>query len=261
MLCSCVFVGVSKSSELMASPHPMPPMRGSRSLEHLTKLSHVRTSPKWSFRGKSPVERRTDTPGPGSYTHSIEKVKPGAPQGFGFGSTPRDPQRPQSAPGPGAYSPPSLGKSSPRTGFGSSTRLSAKSARDAHPGPGAYEHSPRMGVEGPKFSAGARREGPVVHTNPGPGHYEPGSPRGEISSHSTSITKRSPKWGFGSSPREVRPSTVTPGPGAYVAEVAHLKVKKAATPAFTIGTRREKPGSLDTPGPGAYVGHTSTFGY
>lgn len=234
-------------------------MQGSRSSDYLTNLSQVRSAPKWSFKGKAAVARKLETPGPGAYTTTgVEKVKSSVGNGFGFGSSPRDPMRPSTAPGPGQYSPsPRLSNATKQgAGFGTAVRQTKK-GHATSPGPGAYAHSARIGADGPKFTVNARREGFRAPDTPGPGTYQATDDALATTSKTSSRAVTAPKWGFGTSPREARVQSTTPGPAAYVAEVKHAK----SAPKYSISARRESGRSTETPGPGAYGGPHTQFGY
>lgn len=223
-------------------------MQGSRSSEYLTSLSSVRTSPKWSFKGKPTSARLLDTPGPGTYSDiSQDTSKLNANRICGFGTSPRDIHRPLSAPGPGQYSPADPNLVSSKYGFGTSQRQAAKPLRAVNPGPGAYTHKEAMGMEGPRYSAAPRREGSRAAAVPGPGAYK---------SDEVAITSiQMPKYGFSKSPRDVRTHYSTPGPGAYTS------TETLNGPKFTMNSRREGPRGNEFPGPGTYCGAHTTFGY
>lgn len=242
-------------------------MHQSRSAEFLTNLSQVRTSPKWTLRGRQVNERKTDTPGPGAYSQmSADKTKFKSTGGFGFSQAARDANRPSTAPGPGSYSPTDhrilAKKVGPQT-FGTSVRQ-AKGVKADIPGPGSYSHPEKMGVEGPKLSFGDKRPDSRPMETPGPGAYsaypvkssamEPNEPE--------SMVPNSPKYGFGTAPREARPSSGgSPGPGAYDGRSPRL----SGAPKYSMGlkrdTSRQLTRQLETPGPGAYGSPHTQFGY
>jgi len=222
--------------------------------EHLTKLSSVRASPKWSFKGKPASTKRTQSPGPGDYqtvlslNTKLNKGNGNPNSGFG-GTSPREFLKPASAPGPGAYSPSDPTQVSTKHGFGTSPRRSLKLRTSPNPGPGTYLHKEVMGSEGPKFTAAARRQDLRRTSNvPGPGSYEV---------QSSAVIEAVPMYGFGKSPRSIRKRSTSPGPGAYDTNAENRNV----SPKPTMGRRRESPRVATSPGPGAYsVAHT-TFGY
>merc|ERR1719491_10428 len=82
-------------------------------------------------------------------------------------------------PGPGAYSPTTISvyQTSPKCGFGTSTRgeFGTKSRMAAQPGPGAYElqNFKCMGKDSVKYSATSRRRMHDLNSyvTPGPGTY------------------------------------------------------------------------------------------
>jgi len=225
-------------------------MQTARNGPLITNLSNISSAPKWSFKGKSPHSARSATPGPGSYSsagpdqHKYTK----SPQ-FGFGSQPRDGSRPRSAPGPGQYTPSDNDRtSSAKYGFGSATRRAGPWRAD-QPGPGAYNTSVRVGVEGPKYSAGGRREGGSRPMTPGPGSYHPPT-EGMVNQE-----RAAPKWAFGTSPREGGSRGAIPGPGAYNAADA-----LGAGPKYSFRAQLESARRPSTPGPGAHGGQWTQFG-
>mmetsp|Transcript_60357 Transcript_60357/g.167104 ORF Transcript_60357/g.167104 Transcript_60357/m.167104 type:complete len:224 (-) Transcript_60357:76-747(-) len=223
-------------------------MEGARSAEFLTKLSSVRTSPKWSFKGNRGSPRSLETPGPGTYGN----VGPETPKfrrnpSYGFGTSPREGYRPHTAPGPGQYSPADPCTVSSKYGFGTAQRQGNKQAPAVIPGPGSYTHKEPMGTEGPKYGLTARREGARSPEVPGPGAY----PSSETTANATQV----PKYGFGTSARAARTQSLTPGPGSYNANGT------MSGPKYTMSTRREGGRNVSTPGPGTYCGAHTTFGY
>merc|ERR1712039_722870 len=123
-----------------------------------------------------------------------------------------------------------MGAPQPRTGgkagygFGSSMRKTASDISLMSPGPGQYAHSPRMGIDGPKFSAQPRRTGIKSAEAPGPGQY------GTMQGNPPSSPNGTKGYGFGTSPREGlhRRSATAPGPGAYNSH-EHSGNKKGAS--------------------------------
>mmetsp|Transcript_65054 Transcript_65054/g.121185 ORF Transcript_65054/g.121185 Transcript_65054/m.121185 type:complete len:453 (-) Transcript_65054:119-1477(-) len=221
-----------------------PPNMGAPVGQLITPLSHVKTSPKWSIKGRRDGARASSaTPGPGSYGLTDPSDWKVAKQpAFGFGSSHRNGQlRPATAPGPGQYS---LGnphsRASPTWGFGSSRR--AASSQHDTPGPGSYVTPLRDG--GFKFSMTSRRDvaTPVTDTEgPGPGEY---------TTTKQTHSRAAPSYGFGTSKRSHSADTAGPGPGAYVAGVAPIiptPPRVSMTPRRNTGGRRQA-----TPGPGEY---------
>lgn len=226
-------------------------MQGSKSagqVEFLTTLSGVSTSPKWSFKGRTGPGRNSDTPGPGAYT-SQDRADSRANKSpsFGFGTAPRDSARHAPSPGPGQYTPGDASVKNAKYGFGTSTRGSMRQGRWNNPGPGSYSLTPGVGNEGPKYTAGGKRGNDRNLNTPGPGAYQPGDSRSNV--------HQSPKWGFGTSPREVRSSRTSPGPGAYNAAPAF------EGPKYTMSARRDLIKQANSPGPGAHGGPYTQFGY
>eukprot|EP00930_Biecheleria_cincta_P057809 TRINITY_DN43686_c0_g1_i1.p1 TRINITY_DN43686_c0_g1~~TRINITY_DN43686_c0_g1_i1.p1 ORF type:complete len:249 (-),score=18.22 TRINITY_DN43686_c0_g1_i1:275-988(-) len=237
-------------------------MRQAHSADHLTKFSGVRTSPKWSFRGKPNNDIRKDTPGPGQYTvPETESVKFATSSRYGFGTSPRHLVRPHTAPGPGEYTPahPSLRRSG-GFGFGTSVRHGMKGMSETTPGPGSYGHQEKMGVEGPKYSQSSRRLGHKPPEVPGPGAYHQADPPVADLNASALLphSQRAPKWGFGTSPRQGLISSGTPGPGAYDHKP---ELSKSSSPKYSIKGRVDTRRSVETPGPGTYGGALTQFGY
>lgn len=225
-------------------------MQVSQSADFLTNLSQVKKNPKWSFAGKGPSRRAGETPGPGAYTTApgdSGNSKMTKQPSFGFGTQQRDIRWGGYAPGPGQYSPadPNIGSS--KYGFGTARRGSGNTGMN-NPGPGAYTVGGRVGVEGPKYTAGGRRDTGRGAGTPGPGAYQPGT-------DAMSTMQHTPKWGFGTSPRGIRAGAANPGPGAY---------NQGATmegPKYSMGSHRDPAKYLNTPGPGAYGGPYTQFGY
>merc|ERR1712129_519876 len=235
------------STETMA-----PELKAAGAAEHLTLLSSVRRSPKWSFNSKPASPRMRQTPGPGDYQgnvhlNTISSKGHGNPNsGFG-GTTPRELPKPV-APGPGAYSPSDPTHVSTKHGFGTSPRRDLKAKKTQNPGPGTYIHKEPMGCEGPQFTVTPRRQGPHRSNIPGPGSYE---------ARSCAAKEAVPKYGFGTSPRSVRTRSTSPGPGAYDVNAK----SRNASPKPTMGCRLEAPRVAMLPGPGDYCGAITTFGY
>eukprot|EP00747_Dinoflagellata_sp_TGD_P208075 gnl/TRDRNA2_/TRDRNA2_81595_c0_seq2.p1 gnl/TRDRNA2_/TRDRNA2_81595_c0~~gnl/TRDRNA2_/TRDRNA2_81595_c0_seq2.p1 ORF type:complete len:150 (-),score=18.81 gnl/TRDRNA2_/TRDRNA2_81595_c0_seq2:39-488(-) len=116
-------------------------------------------------------------PGPGAY-----EVKSTLGQGRMYtarGRLPQAYQRSQSMPGPGAYNPSTIMifEHSPKTGFGTSTRvdMAAQALRTNMPGPGTYElqNMKSIGHDANKYSITSRRRTHDIssYCSPGPGAY------------------------------------------------------------------------------------------
>jgi len=223
----------------------------SRSAPLLSVRSNVQSSPKWSMRGKAANTNKSNTPGPGSYApddssgYSHKYRRPPACQ---FGAASRDGIRPQSAPGPGQYNPSNPEKQGRGGyGFGTSDRVGIRN-RHEMPGPASYQIPSKMGSEGPKYSNSGKRSGLNQYCTPGPGSYEPNESM-------DSTVKTSANWGFGTSPRDGRPTPSSPGPGSY-SKKSHM----AAGPAFTMKGRNEASRIDIVPGPGEYSADATCFG-
>mmetsp|Transcript_99982 Transcript_99982/g.182384 ORF Transcript_99982/g.182384 Transcript_99982/m.182384 type:complete len:452 (-) Transcript_99982:52-1407(-) len=128
-----------------------------------------------SIRGKTNPAAQAN-PGPGAY-----ESKSTMGSGLMFTARGRHPtsyMRSRSMPGPGAYTPSVTGvyQSSPKCGFGTSTRGEmGKSRMAGQPGPGAYElqNFKCMGKDSIKYSATSRRRMHDLNSyvTPGPGTY------------------------------------------------------------------------------------------
>eukprot|EP00928_Gymnodinium_smaydae_P078852 TRINITY_DN62915_c0_g1_i1.p1 TRINITY_DN62915_c0_g1~~TRINITY_DN62915_c0_g1_i1.p1 ORF type:complete len:269 (-),score=13.07 TRINITY_DN62915_c0_g1_i1:169-858(-) len=225
------------------------PVRSPGSSPTMHCMSHVKGSPKWSFRQRHPGVRGADTPGPGSYNHGdLHPEHKKSPQ-FSFGAAPRDTHRAPSHPGPGQYSPVNLShRNSEQFSLGKAQRKSVPNRAD-QPGPGQYQTPQHMGSEGPKFTAiGKRSQNNTQQNTPGPGSY----------SSSTSLDGRAkvaPAWGFGTAPRGTRNGMSNPGPGAY-----NPPPRKTNGPSYSMRSRSEFKGPVSTPGPGEYATVHSQFG-
>lgn len=113
-------------------------------------------------------------PGPGAYENRST-----VGGGLMFTATGRHPQsymRSRSLPGPGAYSPlPGAYQTSPKCGFGTSTRGALEGGARGQPGPGTYDMQnwKCVGKDSLKFSATSRRKMTDLNSyvTPGPGTY------------------------------------------------------------------------------------------
>jgi hypothetical protein len=212
-------------------------------------LSHCAGAPKYSWSKGQPKprtgERKFQTPGPGSYEGESGHVKYSRPPGHGFEGSQRYVDRPATAPGPGAYTP--LGSARERKTashqFGKAMPR-ARSASPETPGPGTYQASPKIGVEGPKFSAGTRRDIPNGTPSPGPAAYE-------LVEHHATSKARTPQHSFGRKPRQGGRTSTSPGPGAY--EDIHGNVKERPKDySFGASAGRKELSTGMQPGPGTY---------
>lgn len=206
-----------------------------------------------TFAGRQDLKLKEGSPGPGAYSHASDKAV-GGNRSAGFGTAPRELNRTAPAPGPGQYSPPPRVTGKSGFGFGSSPRKTGSNSTLLAPGPGQYAHSPKLGVDGPKFSAMPRRSGIKTAEGPGPGSY------GTLPGGAPSSPTSSKGFGFGTSPREGKDRRVAadgPGPGQYN---SHEQGGKKG-PGYSMSTRRDGvKGVMDTPGPGAYGGAQVAFG-
>lgn len=223
-------------------------MQSARSSPLITVVSNIKGSPKWSFQAKPRDSgRKTETPGPGSYSVSSPENSSrfSKSPNYGFGNGSRDYQRPYSAPGPGQYSP-DKNINSAKYGFGTSNRR-GQSPRD-HPGPGSYQIDGSIGNSSPKYTANKRRDLAATVDSPGPGAYQPNF-------QMSSSKSLDPKWGFSRSPREGGRLYDNPGPGQY-----NTGVTDRTGPKFTIRGRSDLTKPNITPGPGAHGPPHTQFG-
>jgi len=220
----------------------------------ITTLSNVRSSPKWSMRGRFETKVRHTAPGPGTYPIvTVDKTtKYTTPPSFAFGSSDRSAKFGHAAPGPGAYTPFDPNAVTPKFGFGSATRDSGSGTRARTPGPGTYE--PMKGNDGPRFTAAGRRNNnSQAPPFPGPGAYKP---------NVDAAYECGPKWGFGSSVRNtLSTSNSAPGPGTYplgttIGGAPHIP----SAPRYSMKPRRDQTKPSTTPGPGAHGGAFTQFG-
>jgi len=218
----------------------------------ITTLSPVRTSPKWSFRGREGGGSTPDhVPGPGAYAPiPSDRDKFTAAPKFGFGSSSRDGLMGVSQPGPGQYKPEDPNMVSARWGFGTSTR-GPIGKTSSGPGPGAYEL--RSTLSGSKWTTSARR---IASTGslgtPGPGQYATHL----ITSGPT--FESAPRYGFGSSGRSRVGTNKAPGPGTY--ELPN----SSGSPRWSLRGRwpsNTPSPHKSSPGPGAHGGQYTQFGY
>lgn len=129
-----------------------------------------------SIRGKSNPAAQAN-PGPGAY--ESKSTLGGGLMFTARGRHPTSYMRSRSMPGPGAYTPSITGvyQSSPKCGFGTSTRgeFGTKSRMAGQPGPGAYElqNFKCIGKDSVKYSATSRRRMHDLNSyvTPGPGTY------------------------------------------------------------------------------------------
>lgn len=224
-------------------------MQSVRSSPLISVKSDIQSSPKWSFKARPRDGRTNETPGPGAYsvTSPESSTRFAKSPNYGFGNGSRDGyNRPQSAPGPGQYSPASANGTSAKHVFGTSSRRVSDRGRD-QPGPGSYKVDTDLGQNSPKYTANTRREFIPTVDSPGPGAYQPNF----TMSSSKSLD---PKWGFSRSPREGSRLYNNPGPGEYNVDAARRG------PRYTIPTRKDNSRPSTTPGPGSHGPMYTMFG-
>merc|ERR1719379_1306830 len=138
----------------------------------ITGLSHVKTSPKWSFSGRQNQLSALQAPGPGSYTtaapDSTSKSKR-AP-GFAFGSASREIIDKQRVPGPGSYAH-KAHVGAEGNAFSCTPRRVRIQASVEQPGPGSHDLPGLCGKHGPRYSAPPRRNESKKSQGPSPGAY------------------------------------------------------------------------------------------
>lgn len=221
-------------------------------------LSHIRRSPRWSFKQSSDFERRFLPPGPGTYhlddgseaVNAVSRYQKGPI--FSFGLSGRDPIGKQKIPGPGAYElaqeaglSASKWTMTPRRECHGRGAAGALAAGAGEPGPGKYDLEETFGKSakytGQKFDMGKTR------VLPGPGDYS----QGDVTATKT------PSWRFGTSnrPNNGGAEMATPGPGAYM-----VACTVGAAPGATLKGRHAAGRPSPMPGPGAHGGHYSSFG-
>mmetsp|Transcript_77885 Transcript_77885/g.218272 ORF Transcript_77885/g.218272 Transcript_77885/m.218272 type:complete len:237 (+) Transcript_77885:107-817(+) len=203
----------------------------------LTKLSHNRALPKWSFGGRfrdSELTRKV-SPGPGAYgaSESSTPRKPKSAAGA-FGSSPRDfTIRLAPDPGPGQYAiHDASARSSPRYTFGGVGRAAMAPAT---PGPGSYAAAASDGFTrraSPLYSLAPRRE----EVREEEARVAPCARLLRVCA-SRETKERTAAWGVANDSRAFRPNT-NPGPGEY--EVA----QRVDGPSYSMQERRGKGGPL-----------------
>lgn len=213
-------------------------------------LSHFRRSPKWSFNGRRPLTPDTLGPGPGAYRplnlESVSSRFNTSPR-FGFGNSSREAHDKRRVPGPGTYTDQHgcIGDGSAK--FSLTPRRQDKMKNLEMPGPGNHDIKCTIG-QGPKYSASSRWRERATH-GPGPGEYN---------QEDTAVVAGKPRWGFGTSERPnttLNVNSITPGPGAYL-----MPPSVGKGPKYSMQSRRSDTRPSCSPGPGAHGGHYSTFG-
>eukprot|EP01067_Filipodium_phascolosomae_P001292 Filipodium_phascolosomae@DN1872_c0_g1_i1.p1 len=200
----------------------------------LTTASGVRTSPKWSFGGKSPATLSSNVPGPGAYNEAYAVKTEKAPQ-YRFGSEARDTSKLSNNPGPGQYNVSSL---KDKTGWTMGGRREAM-LKDASPGPAAY--NPALNQKGPEWGFHAtKRDWILKSTVPGPGTY---------SQNDASKRHASPAWTMTRGARGNDMKSTVPGPASYSVE-GHAGQQG---PKYTMSGRAQSNQRDLGPGPAAYT--------
>lgn len=194
-------------------------------------------------------------PGPGAYpVQQPDKSKFQKSPSYQFGSGARDGSSSAGQPGPGQYTPFDPNMTTPKYGFGTSTRGSINGRRSQTPGPGTYEY--RSGLaDAPKYTAAPRRgHDSKAPGTPGPGAYKP---------IDGSVADNAPRWGFGTSSRTGLSSlSGTPGPGTYTqGTLLGGSCTTINAPKYSMKPRRTSVAKSNTPGPGAHGGSYTQFGY
>lgn len=193
-------------------------------------------------------------PGPGQYKDiKFDKYLKKSPS-FGMGKASRDDYYKKSdTPGPGSYIKDSsktfdaVRSKTPSWVMGKEKKGSLYNDRDLTvPGVGRYELRKKPGVDGPKYTLGAKR---IIHyktsSNLGPGEYNNVDPKIKY--------KKSPSWKVGTGKRDNELRAVIredfPGPGKYSPTLKN----KLSSPQikFGTGTRNGKYSEIN-PGPGSY---------
>lgn len=260
--------------------------------QNFSRLSTVKSSPKFSFRPRTRPTEKQETPGPGAYsTGEIHgAVKFGKSASYSWGTSPRNGKIRETSPGPGAYGSGSSPKrasfggvrmstpnSQPEWGFGTQPRLLSASQMQGKdsPGPGAYVHpdqnalktkSPRV-----RFGAQLRVSSPGSSQFPGPGAYEP--PKTGTVGEKSQQPASAPQWRFGTDQRMKARLSHSPGPGEYntnkISAVNETLLHRKS-PRARFGTERRfgSPSSgtapkngVPSPGPGAYGDPYTVFGH
>jgi hypothetical protein len=222
-----------------------------RSEEHpplMTPMSHVKTSPKWSFRCRKDEKNPEIMPAPGHY-HTVQpedtsKFSKGPQHVFGSGDRSNLGGR-VGIPGPGQYRHKEhIGESGSKF---TCTPRRERPEKDVStkPGPGAHDIPTSLGAHAPtaKFGSSQRRQG-AAPLSPGPAQYE--------ATHNQTA-HASPKWGLGTSARQdAGGAKAVPGPGTYF-----LPSRLVEGPKYSAAPRREETARSEGPGPSAYSLGTS----
>eukprot|EP00929_Paragymnodinium_shiwhaense_P006346 TRINITY_DN10959_c0_g1_i1.p1 TRINITY_DN10959_c0_g1~~TRINITY_DN10959_c0_g1_i1.p1 ORF type:complete len:257 (-),score=25.99 TRINITY_DN10959_c0_g1_i1:216-986(-) len=254
--------------------------------QNYSRLSTVKSSPKFSFRPRARAADKHDTPGPGAYStvEAHSSVKFGKSASYSWGTAPRDGRIRQNSPGPGAYEASSKKASfggvrvttpsaQPEWRFGTQPRmLSEVELRGKEsPGPGAYDNSDHSAVKdrSPRCRFGSQMRIPSpgpLSLYPGPGAYD--APKTGTVGEKTVQPLSAPQWKFGTDQRMRSRLSHSPGPGEYdthkLTAVGETHVHKKA-PRTRFGSDKRFPASSPrsaiSPGPGAYGETYTVFGH
>lgn len=211
-----------------------------------TALSTMKSTPKWTFRGKPDISKKTNQiPGPGAYNvPSPDKFgKFGSSNKFTFRAASREDRKAQMQPGPGAYTPnnPNLRT---RGGVPFTTTTRNPTPRNQSPGPGAYNVKLRPASACGTICKAGRDDRDLKAQAPGPGAYKP-----DYHKLSGPAGENTPRWSFGASTRrDEQASNKTPGPGAYTP-----KNFGNNTPRYSIPGKRSYSTGPATPGSGLMI--------
>lgn len=259
-----------------------------RNAQNYSRLSTVKSSPKFSFRPKARNETSgASLPGPGHYetkTHNNLKFRNSGSYSFGTGEAQ---VKPPGTPGPGEYQSPKHGsvgekfqpQRPPQWRFGSTVRMHSPHAHAREtPGPGAYQspahgnvgapvaknRSPRWG-----FGSSQRQASASPRELPGPGSYE--APRHGAIGEKKAAPLSAPQWRFGSEEKmKGPPQSVanSPGPGSYERSHGAVSDERKVMPRspkwkFGSNERFHSPHehAKRTPGPGAHGNVFTTMGH
>ncbi|KAF4754217.1 hypothetical protein FOZ62_027468 [Perkinsus olseni] len=163
---------MSMYADRPSSASPSLRQSGLGQVTQLTRMSQIRTSPKWTIGGRwsgESASRGNMIPGPGQYrtTRFNDLGRGGASFRFGTGRRDGDTRtRSDDGPGPGSYNPREVG-SAVKVGFGSGrSSCDGASRRYSEPGPGHYNPPSSLGKTGKMFSMKSRH-GPAGESSIG----------------------------------------------------------------------------------------------
>lgn len=244
-----------------------------------TRLSTVKSTPKWNLTGKLKIpaildtpagreERRGAAPAPWRYTlPPPDKTRPKAPSSsFGSGSSRfgSDDGPDKFLPGPGQYTRQDRTFSGAKYVFGTEERMKQIGKSVVKPGPGAHDVRRTLGHKAAYSMTGRPSTSQLTKSwsSPGPGFYSP----------QTHEVERTPmQTTFGSASREmerrramgydVKSKLANPGPGAYDVQNLNKMGQTGVKHSMAIRQYYSDVASRYTPGPGSYNAHTTSFGY